>query len=322
MVEQEGRSREVIGVRIKREAEFPEDPKERFNAVFAALGNSEAKCLTLLSLSEGPLTRDALHAKFTEVSSGVWQTNRGSQTEYCYNTLIPIGLVAEADTLYFGATEYITGYRLKPAGQKFGQPIAAHLLAQSATLPYSLLEIFGQTSKGRGESRSVLNRAKILELLSNEEGLTARDIANRLSIHEASVGRHLMGFSKLGLTEGATVTESGRRIVSEIISPIRSVLVGDERLLSQWQSINWQKCAEQGIEKYRQASGHADQRPINEWAFKALKIIQQSPGIRPRDIGTTLGRTPTVLLKVLSDRGDVRKEKEGSSVSYYPTGKV
>jgi len=51
MVEKEGHQREILDVRVKKEGEFPEDPEKRFEAVFSAIGNSEAKCLTLLCLS-------------------------------------------------------------------------------------------------------------------------------------------------------------------------------------------------------------------------------------------------------------------------------
>lgn len=199
MVEQE-RPREIVDIKVRKETEFPTDPEKRFEAVFSAIGNSEAKCLTLLCLSQSPLTKGDLHQKFLAESGSVWKTNKAIQASYCQNTLIPIGLVAEADTLHYGALEYVTGFRLTEAGQKYGQPIAAYLLEKSSQLPHSLLRIFGPTSKGPGETRSVLTRAKLLEVLASKNVVSrSTDLANQLGVDERIVGRHLRHLSQLGL---------------------------------------------------------------------------------------------------------------------------
>lgn len=49
------------------------------------------------------------------------------------------------------------------------------------------------------------------------------------------------------------------------------------------------------------------------------QIILANPnGIRPKEIKEILGRSPTVPLKILLLRGEVRKEREGKIVRYYP----
>src|SRR3989338_6827498 len=132
----EQRPREIVDVRVRREEEFPTDLEARFEAVFAAIGNSEAKCLTLLCLEQSVLSSWNLHKKFLRESSGVWKTSSTLQARYCENTLVPIGLVAAMDTLYFGSTEYIVGFRLTESGLKFGKPIAAFLLEKSSQNRY------------------------------------------------------------------------------------------------------------------------------------------------------------------------------------------
>ena len=202
MNNEEIRKPEIADVKVKREEEFPEDPEKRFEAVFSAIGNSEAKCLTLLCLSQGPLTKDDLHRKFLAESGNIWKTNRAIQAQYCQETLIPIGLVAEADTLYYEASEYVTGFRLTEAGQKYGQPIAAYLLEKSTQQPYSLLEIFGPTAKGSGNTRSVLTRARLLEVLASMNDVSRTiDLSNQLGVHPAVIGKHLVHLSQLGLVE-------------------------------------------------------------------------------------------------------------------------
>src|SRR3989338_4940944 len=142
---EENLKREVVDLKPKHGVEFPNENEadKRFGEIFSAIGNSETKCLTLLLLNRSPQTDYDLYKKFIDISHGVWKSNVHSQGQYCRNSLVPIGLVAEADTLFYGATEYVTGYRLTQAGEKVGQPIAAFLLQKSSLFPFSLSEIFG-----------------------------------------------------------------------------------------------------------------------------------------------------------------------------------
>src|SRR3989344_224882 len=109
MSPERAQDREILDIRVNKEEEFPEDPEKRFETIFSAIGNSEAKCLTLLCLSKSPISRYDLHKKFLQESGYAWETARMLQADYCSYTLVPIGLVAEEDTLYYGSTEYITG---------------------------------------------------------------------------------------------------------------------------------------------------------------------------------------------------------------------
>ena len=203
----EQRPREIIDVRVLREEEFPSDPEARFEAVFSAIGNSEAKCLTLLCLEQSVQTGWELHRRFLEASRRVWKTNRKLQANYCLKTLVPIGLVAEVDSLYDGVAEYVVGFRLTEAGRKYGQPAAVFLLEKSKDLPYSLNKIFGQTARGRGETRSVLNRAAILSSLAkNPREQRTVDIAGELGLEPTIVGSHLEHLSCLGLVDYQSVS--------------------------------------------------------------------------------------------------------------------
>lgn len=186
------------------EYEFPQDPEERFNALFPAIGNSEAKCLTLLCLSESPVSGHSLYKEFLEKSKTVWRSNKSVQSGYYNNTLIPIGMVAEADIIPEGSLEHVSGYRLTDAGYEIGQPVAAYLITKSSELPDSLISYFGGTNT-IGNTRSPVNRAIILEYLaSRQQDDNLIDIANGLGIPPNIIGRHLSNLSELGLVDYST----------------------------------------------------------------------------------------------------------------------
>lgn len=208
--------RHVVDTRTLREEPFPEDPQARFEAIFAAIGNSEAKCATLLNLPPNyPLTTAELHRAFMESTDEVWDLDYGTTQNYCEDTLMPIGFVARSDVLHYGRTQYSKGYKITEAGLKFGQPIAAFLLAKSPELPYSLEEIFGMTARGNGgKTRGILNRVAILESLynSSKPGSSLK-LAQELGIASAGTGDQLRSLRELGLIEyNAMSSESNGQI--------------------------------------------------------------------------------------------------------------
>jgi len=410
MIEREQEVRSTI----RREEPFPEDPQERFAAVFGAIGNSEAKCLTLLCLSQSPITGPDLHQRFIEESGAAWRSNRNTQSEYCINTLIPIGLVTQEDYIAYGSQDYVTGFRLTEAGNLYGVPIAAYLLSESNDLDKSLLAIFGQTSKGSGETRSVVNRARILKLLSISQPLRTKDLAEHLELDGSCVSHHLQHLTSLGLidysstnseikglfkynlvpeasrqkvqtversrtlteevadlafklkevdcarlaailkdrshsseknlrgavskilsglagqgilTRGifqkgesqsqAAVTPLGRQLVDSLIVPIEEALINGSHL-DDWHQLDWRKQTKEAITKYKNASGHIRQQPLEYQQALALEIIRQNTGIRPAEIARQI--QPNSLYDVLRNlvqSGQVRKEKRGRATCYF-----
>jgi DNA-binding MarR family transcriptional regulator len=418
---QEQPPRQIQEIRTVTEVPFPEDPQTRFETIFAAIGNSEAKCLTLLIMSNSPQTANELNTNFLRVSNRAWKMDQKSQASYARQSLIPIGLVAEADTLYFGSSEYITGFRTTDAGVKFGKPIAAFLLEKSSELPYSLNAIFGPTSSPR-EKRPVINRVNILEYLAKKGNkfCTMTEIATELGLTRQSIRGHLEMFAKLGIVNYSSfnseegrgqikytaiksasdknikpigtdiklsrivseialdlglvdinivfeeikrkypdqdisrnrinsilsglsrqgllertfgpskvglgqirskvkITEEGLKIIEEIIDPIMKVLSSpNQEELREWNKINWHSYAEGTIRRYKESSGHANLRPIQEWASDALSLIIDNPGIRPVEMRRKLNRGTNDILAVLIKQGLVRKEKIGKATRYYP----
>ncbi len=417
-----GDPRQIVDTRLVREEPFPEDPNARFEAIFAAIGNSEAKCVTLLTMQPYPLTQNELHTEFLRATNRVWETSTRLQTIYCNKSLIPIGLVAQADIISYGSLDYVTGYRLTESGEYFGQPIAAFLLQQSTNLPHSLFEIFGPTSKGSGDTRSAINRARLLEYLhqkaledpnvaysdlqiSKATGINASTVSQALKhlqklglvdyksfqneqkgslVYTAvqdsrnkqvepvgtdkaltktvaefilshdrvdfntvvdnlkikypdsnetalrkRIGTVLQGLAKQGIVSRsfvtgrflsqATIAPLGAQVTWNILIPIRIALSSDEsENLTSWTNIPWNEYAKEGVIRFRESSGHANQRSLDERTNHAHQLILDQPGIRQKDIKAHLKREPADVLRILLAEGKVIKERTGRTVRYYP----
>src|SRR3989344_1850039 len=190
------------GQRAVKEIKFPSELEARFDAIFAAIGNSEAKILTLLALSRTLITQQDLYGRFSELSGGMWRTQYRTVSSHCEQSLIPIGLVAQESFIKQGSLDIHVGFRTTESGEKYGKPIAAYLLEKSKDLPYSLYTVFGPTQRTRGETRSVTTRAHILEELSlTDRDFTIADIANKLGVPANVISRHLKHLKNLGLVE-------------------------------------------------------------------------------------------------------------------------
>lgn len=204
MTERSHTAEQSFRVRVK-EGEFPTDPEKRFEAVFAAIGNSEAKCLTLLCLSDTLVTKQELWRRFNELSENAWVASRSVQATYCRASLIPIGLVAEESFVRQGTSNLAVGFRLTEMGKKYGVPVAAFLLEKSVGLLASLDEIFGKTGSS-SFVRSVVTRTKILEYLYEQTTTVRRnDIADSLGMLKESVSGHLKKLNEIGLVDYASV---------------------------------------------------------------------------------------------------------------------
>lgn len=252
----------VVDTRTLQQEPFPEDPQARFEAIFAAIGNSEAKCATLLSLpSNHPLTAIELHTAFLDSTDGAWKTNPRIQAEYCDATFIPIGFVAKTEVLHYGKMNFVKGYRITEAGIKYGQPIAKYLLEKSSSLPYSLDAIFGPTARGGGgQNRGVLTRAAILESLYAQANETSSTTSNahfsRELGRDGSVFRkHMVVLRDLGLVE--------------------------------YDSINTE---EPGAINYRfiDSEGRIQPSPVRRWPTLTTTVYEVIRDLRVSDIGRVL----------------------------------
>lgn len=119
----------------------------------------------------------------------------------------------------------------------------------------------------------------------------------------------------------ARLTEDGKKIVETIIIPVKQALSenGNE-LLRKWGQIHWQDYSAQAVSRHKEKSGNINKKPQEEWVSDTLRIVQghSETGIRQMDIEKILGHNPVRSLTTLIKLGDVRKEKDGVIVKYYP----
>ncbi len=121
--------------------------------LLAALGNSEAKAMTLLLMQPAVIYRRYdIHRVFMHAQGETpgWKTSKILQFQYCGDSFSPIGLVTR-ETLDENANVY--AYQITDFGQEVGKPLAALLLDFSKRHDISLYGIFGSTHSKYSESK-------------------------------------------------------------------------------------------------------------------------------------------------------------------------
>ncbi len=246
----------ILKIKNIREEQFPADPKERFNALFPAIGNSAPKCLFLALSSSDFKTPRQYYNDFLDVSKRVWRINNSAPTAAFRQSLIGIGLVAEEASLFDGATEYVVGFRSLEAGLHYGQPIARFLLAEAGGLNVSLRTLFG-TSNSSGETRGPVNRAIILEVLNNMAiGTSTKtaSIADKLGISLSVVGVNLRHLDKLGYAKyrSADASDEGTRVY----------VLADNSESIEVEKIGYRRTLTQEVKELMQTVGRASSRDL------------------------------------------------------------
>ena len=172
MVERNNDSIDPESQTTKRvEAEFPNDPEERYGALLASF-NIGPKAATLLLLPrdlQSYISPEDLARKFSEViiTSAMAGVKPVTSAAYCSNTLCPIGLVAKEYVIDYFGREELAGFGLTEAGQKYGLAAACLALDFENRHKFSLFPILGSTVTSSKEgTRAPLTRARILTLLS------------------------------------------------------------------------------------------------------------------------------------------------------------
>lgn len=182
---------------------------ERVANLVSAIGNHEAKAITLLAMKQGVLYPPV---------SGLWQSVISFQGEkpgwvldenlpgrYCRDSLVPIGLVARK--VEDNSRTY--GYIKTEEGENLGVPLAGLLLDFSRRHPdYSLQDIFGQTGSAfnlpnteseseENKKRSALTRIKIFwQLVTSKLPINQAALEGELAEYAALVAGHLKELSR------------------------------------------------------------------------------------------------------------------------------
>ncbi len=188
---------------------------EQLGNLISAVGNHEAKALTLLLMEHDRVySEQELFNRFINMQGGRvgWRPNKRLPFDYCRLSLSPIGLVAKEElepdlhTYGYGITEY---------GERIGIPLAGLLLDFSEKHPeISLLRVFGSTNSS-SQSKNVQtpegeieykNRAPILrlkifwELVTRNLPIRTTDLVNAMGGKDkALIGRHLAKLADSGI---------------------------------------------------------------------------------------------------------------------------
>lgn len=142
-MEREGIQAKPRGENLVKEQELPEGDLFR---LLAAIGNNEAKCLTLIAMgnghifSEGDLYRTMLNHQGKQTG---WRMGWRTPFTYCKDSLSPIGLVTK-EAINPDLSVY--GYQITEYGKQTGIPLAGLLLKWSLEHPdFSLYKMFAST---------------------------------------------------------------------------------------------------------------------------------------------------------------------------------
>lgn len=190
---------------------------EEMGNLLSAVGNHEAKALTLILMRNGniytggDLYREALNAQGQNKG---WIMSKRIPFNYCSYTLAPIGLVAK-ETLNPDLSIY--GYQITEKGRGLGIPLAGLLLdfSERHNIPLNLL--FGATGSPseldtvqteEGDDIEFRKRAPsttlrmFYELLTSELPIREKDLGAGMGEDFATVLLgHLVRLSKLGLIQ-------------------------------------------------------------------------------------------------------------------------
>ncbi|OGE26481.1 hypothetical protein A3C26_00560 [Candidatus Daviesbacteria bacterium RIFCSPHIGHO2_02_FULL_39_12] len=187
---------------------FPQDPKERLNALLSSL-NFGPKAVTLLLLPQHGvyISPGELTAQFrgtfqgSEMSTVSKTTARGYTRESLFN----LGLVAEEYSMDHFGQKKIVGYGQSEAGQKYGVRAACLVLKTENENGISLRLFFGSSNTNSQEQvRAPLTRALILRLLRGQsKPVTEIEIARSLG-----VGTGVVHDSILSLAQGDAITST------------------------------------------------------------------------------------------------------------------
>lgn len=198
---------------------------EEMGNLISALGNHEAKAITLCAMTPGiiysrsDLYRAIIQAQGQNIG---WRIARPGPFKYCEYSLSPIGLVTH-EAINPDLSTY--GYVKTDYGEKIGVPLAGLLLDFSLRHPdFSLQDFFASTLSASPsqeieemeyKKRAPGTRLKIfLEILTSSPPIRTKDIANEVQMGYTSmaIGAHLFTLAENGIISYEAVKAGEPRI--------------------------------------------------------------------------------------------------------------
>lgn len=191
---------------------------EQMGNLLAAVGNHEAKAITLILMRNGNIyDRTGLHREVINAQgkNKGWKMDRSGPFQYCSHSLAPIGLVAK-ETLNSDLSTY--GYQITEDGKELGIPLAGLLLDFSERHNISLSELLGSTLSSSSKEKIMQTEKEETDFKKRSPSTTLKIFyelltSSSLPIREADLGKrigeknsfnltsHLIRLSKLGLIE-------------------------------------------------------------------------------------------------------------------------
>jgi hypothetical protein len=138
------RQRSLSRILIERTRyDFPRKPEERLKVMLRCM-NGELKQAVLLVAGHQSLTRSGIRKSLAELTTAALP---GVSTfyDYCVQTLTPAGFLVHETYGKGWGTRY-SCFSLSPAGEKYGQPVAAFSIRYAVKNNMSLYAVFGPTS--------------------------------------------------------------------------------------------------------------------------------------------------------------------------------
>lgn len=292
-------------------------PDEEMGNLLAAIGNNEAKALTLLLMQPGRIyTRRDIHDVFIRIQGGEdnagWQSSHSLQFNYCQNSLAPIGLVAK-EVVEGGVVLQTYGYMTTEYGEAVGKHLAALLLGFSRAHPdFSLYDFFGATQSTsntdpRNKKRAPLERMRILwELVTATLPIRQVDLTERLGKdhRQSLIGNHLRELARKRVIEynandGRTeinLSDKQRQVIGDLIEIVDKFQNRDPMILTKGGQLTSLFLTSPGevsnlMLKTREHSSAANKKPLEEHFATFLSIISRNPGISQRELAENLEQT-------------------------------
>jgi DNA-binding HxlR family transcriptional regulator len=194
---------------------------EKMGNLLSAVGNNEAKAITLILMrngniySQGDLYRAILDAQGENKG---WKMGHLIPFNYCSNSLSPIGLVAK-EIVNRDLSTY--GYMITEEGKDLGVPLAGLLLDFSKRHNVSLYQFLKNTNSSsknihteKGDeyrNRSPSTTLNLLLKLVSFPSFPIReaDLLKEMSLeHTSAISFHLDRLSKLGIIEYKTIEKN------------------------------------------------------------------------------------------------------------------
>ncbi len=216
----------MLNLNESKEMPFPSDLEGRLGAVLNVV-NSELKGATLIHLDEGYSIGADIAERIRRSAPGIKLPHSSNFTAYCKHSLFPLGLVARENFVMSGGNSERIGYGLTEAGKKYGQPIAVFSLIHAVDNNYSLFNVLGSTHS-KGNTRSPLNKVKILTFLKNQKGkdICVQNIADGIGLDSQLVNASVVQLKRGGFLDYDSIGASGTLrydFVSNKLGEVKSV---------------------------------------------------------------------------------------------------